>query len=176
MPFVTPPNFVAGQVLTEAQLDTLSDDLNALANGSRCRIYNSAAISIPNDTFTMLTFNSERYDINAMHSTATNTGRMTVPTGWGGLYTVGCTLQFAANATGFRGLRLVVNGTTVIAEDLRNAITAVGVGTQMGLSGEYPLVAGDWLEVHVIQTSGAALNVAVAGNKSPEAWCRWSGL
>ena len=40
-----------------------------------CRAYNNANLALNNGTDTFLTFNSERYDTDAFHSTSSNTGR-----------------------------------------------------------------------------------------------------
>jgi hypothetical protein len=78
---------------------------------SGCRVYNSANQSIPNDADTALTFDSERFDTNAFHSTATNTSRITIP----GMYLVFGGIEFAASATGLRYLYFRLNGSDNIA-------------------------------------------------------------
>ena len=167
MAYQAPPNFAAGAVLTEAQLDTLSDDISFLANKPRVRVYNSAAISIPHDTATALTFNSERFDTDTMHSTAVNTGRITFTTA--GTYLVGATLQFADNATGNRQVAIRLNGSTLL--DVRTfPAYSTGGGSMLGTATLYAFSAGDYVEVRVYQNSGAALDVVASGNHSPEFW------
>ena len=167
MAWATPPNFTTGQIVTESELDTLSDDITFLAHPPRVRVYNSANISIPNSALTALTFNSERFDTDTMHSTAANTGRITFTTAGG--YDVGCGVSFAANATGQRDVGIRLNGVTLIAYDARPAAPAT-VGTIFAFSTFYEFAAGDYIEVVVFQNSGAALNVTASGNISPEFW------
>jgi hypothetical protein len=64
-----------------------------------------------------LTFDSERFDSDASHSTVSNTGRLTVPTNGDGLYLIGGTVQFGAynDTGGMLGIRIFLDGATVIA-------------------------------------------------------------
>lgn len=129
------------------------------------RAFNNANISINNTTNTALTFNSERYDNGGLHSTSSATGRMTVTIP--GRYAFWATVRFAANATGFREVAIVVNGTINIAIQDTNAI-AGGVPTIVTCAGEFDMAAGDYAEVFVFQNSGGALNVETANAYSPE--------
>lgn len=170
MPFVDPQsvhNPTAGLVAPASWGDAVRDAVVYLSSPPRVRVYNSANISIPNGTLTALTFNSERFDSDTMHSTAANTGRITFTTAGG--YDVGCGVAFAANATGQRDCSIRLNGTTPIAYDARAAAPAT-VDTVFCISTFYEFAAGDFIEVYVFQNSGAALNVRASGNISPEFW------
>jgi hypothetical protein len=127
------------------------------------RVYNSANISIANATFTDLTFDSERFDDSAFHSTVTNTGRLTIPVT--GTYVIAAAVRFASNTTGARQTRILLNGTTMIVRDLRSASTGL---VYVSMTTIYHLTAGDYLTLNVYQDSGGALNVEVEGNWSPE--------
>ena len=164
MAYSAPPNFVAGAVLTEAQLDTLSDDITFLANPPRCRVYNSANISLTTGVDTALTFNSERYDTDTMHSTAVNTSRITFTTA--GTYDIKGHVSFAANATGQRTLLVRVDGATIIAVQKTDATAAGSV--EVSVATEYAFTAGQYVELVASQNSGGALNVTAGGNYSPE--------
>lgn len=133
----------------------------------QARVYNNANISLPTSgTFAVLTFNTERYDNGALHSTSVNTSRLTAPIT--GLYSGGCSVTFASNLTGRREVVIQINGTTNIAYD---AIPAVnGAQTRLSVPFEWQMVAGDYLEVFAMQTSGGALNVETQANYSPEFW------
>lgn len=133
-----------------------------------CRVYNNANISVNNNTVTALTFNSERDDPSAMHSTSSNTGRITFAVA--GTYAIGCCVRFASNATGYRQVLLVKNGTTPIAQDTRNAVN--GSVTIITMHARYLFIAGDYIEVQVLQNSGGALNVDTAADYSPEFWAQ----
>ena len=176
MAYAVPTNFAAGAVLTEAQLDVLGNDIVFLANPPKCRVYNSAAISIAvSGTDQALTFDSERFDTDTMHSTAVNTGRITFTTA--GTYMVGAHVDFAPNATGHRVLYIRRNGSEVVGVQKVNA-PAVGPG-QLSVVSLFAFGAGDWADVMVGQTSGGALNVTNPGvgqAYSPEFWAVWQSL
>ena len=169
MAYSAPPNFTTGQIVTEANLDTLSDDITFLAGPPRCRVYNSANISVNDTTDTALTFNSERYDTDTMHSTAVNTGRITFTTA--GTYAVGANVSFAADADGYRTVAIRLGGSTVIAAADVPTVGAGGV-TRVAVATEYAFSATNYVEVVVWHNAGAALNVVAAGNYSPEFWAR----
>lgn len=120
-----------------------------------CRVYNDANQSIPDSTVTALTFNTERFDTDGIHSTTSNTSRLTCRTA--GVYHMDAHVEFASNSTGERQLLLKLNGTTFIAADSRAAIN--GNPTKASIPTTYQLVVGDYVEVFVFQSSGGALNV-----------------
>lgn len=133
----------------------------------QARVFNDANISVATSgTRQFLTFNKERYDSGDLHSTSANTGRLTAPIT--GLYRFGACVVYAANATGFRELSLRLNGATFLTYKTQPAVN--GEDTGMDINTEYQLVAGDYVEVGVLQTSGGALNVRQASNFSPEFW------
>lgn len=128
------------------------------------RVYNSAAISSNNATLTALTFDTERYDTDGLHSTSSNTGRLTCTRA--GKHLIVVNLEFASNATGYRVVHIRLNGTTYIAVDSKMAVN--GNATWFSTATIYDLAVGDYVEVVVYQTSGGALNVSAAGNYTPE--------
>lgn len=160
----------AGAPLQAARLDIDRDCIMYLGtNRPHCRVYNSSSISVANNTNVALTFNSERQDVGAMHSTSSNTGRITVTDA--GFYRVGGGVEFASNGTGRRSIAIRLNGATYIAAHSANADAAAA--HQMTISTEYQFAATDYVELVVFQTSGGALNVSVVGNYSPEFSACW---
>lgn len=129
------------------------------------RVYNNAALTIPDATWTALTFNSERFDTDGIHSTTTNTGRLTCQTA--GVYAVVAHVQFAANVTGIRMVQIQRNGTRV-ALDTRNAVANASYPTTVSLSTCVALTAGQYLEVLVLQNRGGNLNVDASAESTPE--------
>ena len=121
-----------------------------------CALYNSAAISISSGTTTTVLWDSEDFDTDSFHSTSTNTGRITIPSGKGGKYLFSVTTLFDVNGTGFRGVRFNKNGSVQNYLELPPSSTGNGGTT---LNAIYNLVATDYLEAAVEQTSGGALNV-----------------
>ena len=121
-----------------------------------CDVYNSATQSVNDATDTALTFDTETRDTDAFHSTASNTGRITIPAGQGGWYMFGAHVPWTGSSTGDRKIWFRTNGTT--------ASTPVTWDLSLGgfnheIVQPLYLAAGDYVEVMVHQTSGGALNV-----------------
>jgi hypothetical protein len=136
-----------------------------------CRVYNDAAISASSATWTTLTFNQERFDINGMHDTSTNAGRITIPANGDGLYLIGASL--AIEDDGDTKVRFLLNGTTVIAQHSEFYDTGSGpTYIHYSITTFYSLSATDYVEVQVYPANNT-VNVAAAGNYSPEFWAIW---
>lgn len=130
-----------------------------------CRIFNSASQSPANITETALTFDSERFDTDNMHSTSVNTSRITINTA--GLYSIAGMMSWAANGTGIRQIGIRLNGATYVALVLV-ASSGAGAATLMNVGTLYRFAVNDYVELVGYQSSGGALAVAVNGNYSPE--------
>lgn len=128
-----------------------------------CRVFNDANISINNAAGTALTYNSEDYDSEGMHSTSSNTGRIIFTKN--GYYEVYAQNAFASNSTGYRQAFIRKNGSTVIAQDVKNAVN--GEITTLFCYTEYAFVVGDYIECIVFQNSGGALNITAATAYTP---------
>jgi hypothetical protein len=155
------------------------DNLDWLAHESTggaptCGVFNNANFSVANNTLTAITFNSERWDIGACHSTSSNTSRLTVPSGGGGIYMIGGNVQYASSATGVRSTSIRLNGTTTIAAMSDNSLTATTLAHTICTMRR--LAAADYVELTVFQTSGGNLNVEFATAYSPEFWFKWVGV
>ena len=167
MAWATPSSRATDDVIAAATWNQdVVDNPAFLHDPPCCRVYNSANISIPDSTNTALTFNSERYDTDTMHSTAVNTGRITFTTA--GKYHVATSLTFAANSSGVRLAFIRLNGATTIARHSHPGDTG-----DLSFGTDYSFAAADYVEVLVYQTSSGALNVSAAGNYSPEFSARW---
>lgn len=128
------------------------------------RVYNNANISIPDATSTALTFNSERYDNGAIHSTSVNTERLTCVAP--GKYTVTGNIEFEAT-TSTPIVRIRLNGATIIASN--------SGGILLSVSTDIDLVAGDYVELLVQHTSGGAKNIVASGSILPGFMMHQSG-
>ena len=147
--------------------DRIEEGIGEAGGGTppAARVYNSAAISIPDNTNTALTFNSERYDNDSIHSTSSNTSRLTATTA--GVYQITGHVGFQAGTTGRRQINLRVNGSTYIAiQDLPGTVPSSEV--YLSVSADYKLDAGDYVELVAYQNDGSARNVLASGNYSPE--------
>jgi hypothetical protein len=125
----------------------------------RARVFRSTATqSIPDATDTEVAFDGETTDVGAMHDNVTNNSRLTVPVGGDGTYILSCGIEFAADATGFRHVRFLKNGATLLALNTHPNLGASDV-VRPSLTTAADLVAGDFVEVQVYQNSGGALDI-----------------
>lgn len=164
MAWTSPGTVVVGQLLT-ASLWNIQVRDNMLVQAACARVFHNAAQSIAHNTVTVLAFNSERYDTDTIHDTVTNNSRLTCKTA--GKYTITGNAEWAGNASGFRELAILLNGTTIIGT---NDLSVGGVAGTLShcVSTEYALAINDFVELRAYQNSGAALNVSSSGNYSPE--------
>ena len=133
------------------------------------RVYRSTAQTITTGTTgTVLTFDAERWDTGGVHSTVSNTGRLTATRA--GVYVIGLGVEWAANATGVRIATIRLNAAgTPLAGDERAASGASTV-VQQNIVTLYRLAAGEYVYATVAQTSGGDLDVQRNANLSPEFW------
>ncbi len=129
------------------------------------RVFNSAAITLTTTTVTALTFDSERWDTNTMHSTSSNTDRLTAKVA--GKYLVQGYAGFSANAAGERQLRIDKNNTSIEAAEQRSAVGA-GATEYMVVSALVDMAVNDYVQLKAYQTSGGNLNVVAQAEVSPQ--------
>jgi len=111
---------------------------------------NADQTGIVTATDTVVLFTDEDHDTDTMHSTVTDTGRLTAPTA--GKYRISGAVAFDVNATGSRILKLRKNGTTVYDADEKPASASFFPYTRIATT--VALAAGDYVELVVYQTSG----------------------
>jgi hypothetical protein len=138
-------------------------------NDVSVRVFNSADITVPNmnpGEWTSLTFNSERWDTANLHETTTNSGRLKASVA--GKYYIFANITWETPiGTGLWGLRLQLNGKTVIAEQtLPN--TAAQFRISMSVGTLYSLAAGEYVEAQVFQNNGNPLLIPSIPATSPE--------
>lgn len=150
--------------ISSVDVDEANELVAAMANNS-VRVYNDANISVNNNSLTILTFNTERFDTGGLHSTSANTSRLTAVTA--GKYLIFADVQWTFNASGDRMVALLLNGATTIAKDQAEPVSGSTLLTVQSLSTIYHLAANDYVEVQVYQNSGGALNAEAASNYSP---------
>lgn len=157
----------------EDYVSTLSADLDSaiisLGTPKSCRIYNNANIGLVSGVDTQVTFNSERYDNDDMHSTSAATGITTFNTA--GLYIVTFSGEIAA-AADYLGYYAYprINGSTLISTGGSTPARVGVVGLWVGYTTVYRFAAGETIETRVFQsnTAVAVRNLLAAGNFSPE--------
>jgi hypothetical protein len=142
-----------------------------------CRVYDTTGTqTTANNTVTAVNFNSERYDTDTMHSTASLTSRITFTTA--GVYLVTGHLELTADTdfTEFLlGIRL--NGTTSIAiAELGTFDSAINPA--LSIATAYKFAAADYVELIVRQrnTSAGTNTIRASGNYGPEFTATWIGV
>ncbi len=116
--------------------------------------------TLSNNTETVLTFDSERFDTDNYHSTTTNTSRLTVPSGKAGYYLITANAAWNLNATGERYLGIRRNGTSIHYGPSVPGSSSIYVSSQ--LTAIWNLSVGDYIEFFGYQNSGG--NLAVNNN------------
>jgi hypothetical protein len=156
-----------GQVLTAASTTGTGLAWTTISTGitfSGCLLTNNGSQTIPNNTDTYLTYNTETYDTDGYHSTSSNTGRLTIPTGKSGYYYVYSLVRWDANSSGQRTMQITKNA----AQDSMGVIEATPGGTSSYIGFHQGSIryaaAGDYFECKVNQTSGGNLNVRANTN------------
>ena len=138
-------------------------ETNLLNGFARAKGFHSTTQSLTTATVTAITFDSEDYDIGAMHNPGVNPTRFTVPAGAAGLYTIIAKVSYAANATGVRVARLRKNGSD-ISTQVTHAATA-GATQVVMVCDDLVLAVADYIEVYGFQDSGGNLNTGDAANR-----------
>ena len=129
------------------------------------RVYNSANIPIATSgSWQALTFNSERYDNDAIHSTSSDTDKLVCKTA--GVYAITGHVAFDGNSTGIRAVEIRV-GSTTIAQQLQTA-TSASFWPSFSIATQYKLAVDNYVQLRAYQSSGGSLSVLAYGNFSPE--------
>ena len=139
----------------------VKENLNFLYNRCTVSADRNASTTLSNDTWTTVTFGNEDWDTNGAHSTVTNTGRITIPSGFGGIWLLTTMLDFDANTSGSRGVRFVTNGSTLNYGPMVPAATTT-LRTRVSHCLMLNLTAGDYVTVEGYQNRGGSLDI-VAG-------------
>ena len=149
---------LTGDVFNNAWVQSVYDSIEDMP---QCSAYHSTTQSVNHDTATALTFDSEDFDSDGMHSAGASPTRITIPANGGGLYLLIGQANFAADADGQRQLRLRKNGTTDLVIANQPVATAT-TATIMQIQTLAVLAAADYIELQAYHEAGAALNVGSA--------------
>ncbi len=164
--------WTTGQVVTAAQMNSTNRDLgNFVLAPPLAILRQTVAQSIPNNTYTSLTFDTEDIDRDNAHSTSSNTSRYTSQTQ--GYYDHDGNFPLNSNATGQRALRWAVNATAVNASEAIIAASGAGGVSLTAVGRLIFLNVGDFSELQGFQNSGVAINTLVSGSQAAGASIRW---
>jgi hypothetical protein len=108
-----------------------------------------------------ITWDAESYDSDGMHSTSTNTSRITFNKA--GTYRIAGKVSFAQNATGRRIVRLIKNGDTVnpIGQwESPKPGDAASAAPSIVFDDELVFAVNDYVELQAFQSSTVTLAIA----------------
>ena len=169
----------AGDVLTVASTSgstaTLQWRAPTLTASPRVRLTHDANQNVANGTVTGLNWNTELYDSHEMHSTASNSSRITFADSTG-VYHLGASVYFNANATGSRQAALVLNdaSTGAIVGQLIGGLPG-GVRIPLAVSADVHVTStSDYVTVVVYQDSGSTTSVGASAQSKLEATAFWA--
>ena len=163
MAYVAPPNFVSGAVLTEANLDVLSDDIAYLYGAtsaqafSGCQVSRNAATNISNNSSSAITWTAEAIDVGNWWTSGTNivVPASAIPSGYTTIMLmVTARTRFAANGTGLRRLGAMKNGTGF---GWVSTTGITGDTTDLSIIEFVTAVVGDIVTLELFQNSGGVL-------------------
>ena len=130
------------------------------------RVTRAAAQTIPDDTETAISWDTQIFDTADVWSLASPTAIVFPYTG---IYLLGAQIAWAANTTGYRSLRLVLNGGDAIAVDTVDAPATLGTAQSVVTLWQVAATS-DFIEAVVRQNSGGNLDAEVNAQYSPIIW------
>jgi hypothetical protein len=130
------------------------------------RVVNNTNQTIPHGVFTPLTFASEDFDPQNMHSAAQPT-RLTAPIA--GAYLVTAQMAWETNTNGSRSMILYKNGT----EFFWDQVVPTSFFTNQSIATVIGLAAGDYVEVDAETESPSDLLSEASGGFQPQATMTW---
>jgi hypothetical protein len=161
--WTTPSEPAANDPATSAWAAVVAQDLKFLKNPDRARVYKSAAQTVATGAWEHLSFDSEDYDTNSLHSTSSDTQRLTAAVdGW---YVACLQVSFETDGTGRRDIQIRKNDSstdgTAGTRWGRTTLGSLGSGdsTIMQCSAYLYLAATDYVKGLAWQNSGAGLDV-----------------
>lgn len=175
MAYTSPTTRSTGNAISASNWNTdLVDNIKWLAAEHPCsRVYNNTNFSHSSSgSYVAVTFNSEDYDIGSCHSTASNTSRLTVPTGGDGKYDIFAHFIWDSNTTGARACFFRKNGTTAIGGKV---FLPASLGTTYWgfVCTQASLAAADYVEFMVYQDSGGTRTGTYEAGNGPVFGWNW---
>ena len=116
----------------------------------------STTQTVATATHATLTWNTEEFDTNGFHDNTTNNTRITIPASYGGKYYWSTTVGWGeSDVSGNKTIDIRKNGATYFYNEYPSNAKVDFIN----LSGIISLVATDYLEVRVRQSSGVTVDV-----------------
>lgn len=177
MAYTAPTTRITGDVITSGHWNTdLTSNIAWLATDKpMVRANNAGTQSISNNSWTALTFDSEDFDNATIHSTSSNTSRLTFATA--GKYLVGgASVSGQASGTDYdTAVALVVGGATYIARSTHAGVTANYI--YPSIASVYAFAATNYVELFAWHQFGSDINWGEQGANSEPSnfWAVWLG-
>jgi hypothetical protein len=122
----------------------------------------SSSISSTQINFTA----ADLLDTDSLHNPSSNSDRITIPTGLGGLWRIEGQARYESNANGWRGLSIFLNGATEIGVSSMMPLTGTGSPTSpLQVSRTYRLADNDYVNLNAQQTSGVTIAVIATATR-----------
>ncbi|AUG78101.1 hypothetical protein CFP65_3301 [Kitasatospora sp. MMS16-BH015] len=173
LPVTTPYSWSVADTFTASIGNGIRDQLTFLQKPPNFVGYQGVTQSLGNQVWTPLGLDQAPTDPYGGHSTTTNTSRYVCQSGVGGWYTVCGVYTPNGNSTGFRAVRIQVNGAPVpgLGAYLPSMGAELGVVTP---TKDVFLNPGDYVEVCGWQSSGGSLGTAIDPDMRTGLWLRYS--
>lgn len=159
-----------GTIINNSEKTTLYNQIDDATDHPRCMVENNGTQSIAAGAFAVVTFDTEDYDGFGMHSTGSNTGRITIPSGKDGFYQMTGSATFPANATGVRAGMFRKNGVTNIGPQINVQNGGAAEGVMVIVHAYANLAAADYVEFMVFQNSSSSLSIG-SGTEEQRSRC-----
>lgn len=141
-----------------------TDDMLTSAGQPRARVSHSAAQNVNNLATISVAWDSETFDVGAMHDVAVNNNRLTIPANADGIYVFVAQIRWAFHAAGVRQIVIRDDGAVIFATDTCEPVSTNPYGSTHHVTGVYEAAAGDWFEVRAFQNSGGVLAIQSANS------------
>ena len=127
----------------------------------------SSSFSLPDNATTVVPFNAEVYDTDAIHDNSVNPSRLTVPTGVSQVR-LQAHCNFNSNTTGHRLIQVLKNAAVFPGmPELNFGAGGTGLQRLTTASAVVDVVGGDFFELGAFQNSGSAVNI---GTTTDDLW------
>lgn len=143
---------------------TVGNGGTGVSTTNSVRVVNSTTQVIPTSVDTVITFDTETHDTNSMHSTVSNTGRLTAVVA--GTYVISGSVEFETGGSGERNIYIRLNGLTHIAKAGQGGGTTVDI-TNFTISAVYQLAANDYVELVARHEGGVNRTIFRTANTTP---------
>lgn len=160
---ITRPAHVAGRLISETDTGLVMRSDGAhwvpVTIGMACLLTKSVGQTVTTATDTDVTWDVEEFDVGGLHSTVSNTDRITIPAGGDGLWLFQAQIAFPANAAGIRGARLTPSTGVHVYMGTATVAGSSTYAPQLHVQRLWRMTAGQHMRVIAYQNSGGDLDV-----------------